>query len=121
MSPLFQTAFLNTHSSCVRSRSFRVWSSAHIWQINVVTFSVLILLGFAYIFQVNSTASKGYTMRELETRIQELTVANQQIETEVNEAQSLSRISRAVKMIGMVKAEAPVYVNAGSPSVAFAK
>lgn len=121
MSLFSQIAFSNTHSYCVRSRSFRVWLSAYIWQINIATFSALILLSFIYIFQVNSTASKGYTMRELETRIQELTVTNQQIETEVNEAQSLNRISRVVKMIGMVKAEAPVYVNAGSPSVAFAK
>ncbi|MBI5370361.1 hypothetical protein HZA85_04210 [Candidatus Uhrbacteria bacterium] len=88
---------------------------------NVASLIVLISLCIGYVVQVNRTVSQGYQMRELETRINDLTITNQKMEVATQQAQSLDNIARATKMIGLVKAERPVYVQAGAPSYAMAK
>lgn len=122
MSPFAQTSFVS-HAT---TRPFRLdaiplWITTHVTYVNMVTFVVFVAVFFAYIIQVNSTASKGYQIRDLNNVIHELTVANQQFELEIHQAQSLDNIQHAVKMIGMVPADQAVYVDARGGSVAFAK
>ncbi len=122
MSPFVQTSFVS-HAA---SRPFRMnviplWITANVTRVNVVTFAVLIAVSFSYIVQVNSTASKGYQIRDLENSIHELTVQNQQSELAIHEAQSLDTIQHVVKMIGMVPADQAAYVDARGGSVALAR
>ena len=105
----------------MHSRSVRIWISTHTTLLNIATLALLVIVGLSYVVQVNSTASKGYAIRDLETKIHQLAVSNQQLQSETQKAQSLQNITHAVKMIGMVKAGQPVYVNAGAGAVAFAK
>ena len=121
MSPFAQTSFIAHQSPIVRSHSARVWISTHTTLLNITTLAVLVTVCLAYVVQVNGTASKGYAIRDLETKIHQLAVSNQQLETETQEAQSLQNITHAVKMIGMVKAEQPVYLDASGASYAFAR
>ena len=121
MSPFAQQSFLSIHNTSVRTRSFRAWLDAHRARVTGVLFVLLVALSLAYIIQVNNAASKGYAIRDLENAIHELTVANQQLEQSAREAQSLDHISHAVKMLGMVEAKQPVYVDAAAPSYALAK
>lgn len=101
--------------------SIRLWITTHATLLNIVTFAVLLLVSFAYIIQVNGTASKGYQIHDLENSIHQLSIANQQSELEIREAQSLKNINRAVKMIGMVPVDQATYVEKNAGSVAFAK
>lgn len=121
MSPFAQTSFAGNVSRPFRVRSIPVWISSNLTHVNMATFALLLMCCLAYIIQVNGTASKGYQIRDLENAIQQLTVANEQFELEIQQAQSLGNIRRAVKMIGMVPAEQAVYVDVRSESVAFAK
>ena len=59
-------------------------------------------------------------MRDHETNIQTLTLQNQQLEVDVRQAQSLAQVNKAVKMMGMVRAEQPSYLKSGEPSYALA-
>lgn len=121
MSPFAQTSFAYQSARPFRASSLPLWITTNVTRVNIVTFAVLLIVCLAYIVQVNSTASKGYQIRDLETTIHELTVANQQSQLEINEAQSLDNIQHAVKMIGMVPVEQAVYVDVHGGSVAFAK
>jgi hypothetical protein len=122
MSSYVQASFATQHSA----RPFRMsliplWITTNVTRVNMVTFAVLVAICFAYIVQVNSTASKGYQIRDLENTIRELSVSNQQSELEIHQAQSLENIQHAVKMIGMVPSDQVVYLDARGGSVAFAK
>lgn len=112
---------LASSPSRTRTRSLSSWFWHNIKLINVVTFAVVVLLCGAYIFQVNSSISKGYQIRDLETSIHELTLSNQQMELNVRQAQSLKNVTHAVKMLGLVNAGNPVYIESGGPAYALAE
>lgn len=120
MSTFAKTAVLN-RSTSFSSRSLSCFFRENVFWLNIVTFLVVIGLCVFYIFQVNSTIAKGYQIRELETTIHELTLANQDIELDAQRAQSLDNVSHAVKMLGLVNAEQPVYVKSSGPSYALAQ
>ena len=120
MSQFSQTSFVAHQSSNTRSHSVRLWISTHTTLLNIITLAVLVLVTFGYIVQVNSTASKGYAIRDLQTNIDKLASANQQMQADMNEADSLQNITHSVKMIGMVNAGQPTYVSASGASYAFA-
>lgn len=117
-----QTSFVS-HSTprLLNVKSVLLWVTTNVTRVNMVAFAVLALICFAYIVQVNSTASKGYQIRDLENTIHQLSVANQQTQLEITQAQSLENIQHAVKMIGMVPSDQVQYVDAGGGAVAFAK
>ena len=92
---------------------------------HVVAFNVLgivaVVAGLsAYIAQINGSVSAGYDLRDLEERVDGLTLANEKLEVAARKAQSMDRLERSVKMLGLVRAGAPAYVEAERPSVALA-
>lgn len=95
--------------------------TTHTLVLNVVTTALVLAAAASYIVQVNGSVAKGYAIRELEDEIHELTLANQKLEVNVREAQSLENVNRSVKMLGLVDAETPTYVRASVPSVALAR
>ena len=100
-----------------------VWSflKTKIVFFNIISLCAVCVLVAAYIFFVNGDIAKGYKIRELETRLSELELQNQQIEVVARESQSLEHVAYSVKMMGFVKAKMPTYIHAGAPSVAMAK
>jgi len=76
---------------------------------------------FSYIVQVNTTISKGYQIRDLETQVNELALMNEKLELETRKSQSLDHVAKSVKMLGFVEAEMPNYVSGAEPSMAFAQ
>ncbi|MFC1788042.1 FtsL-like putative cell division protein [Patescibacteria group bacterium] len=86
--------------------------------LNLITLAVVVVLCLTYILQINSSVASGYQIRDLETKITELTLANQRIEVDVREARSLNNVEKSVKMMGLVKAETPTYITNIDPEVA---
>ncbi|MFH1405050.1 MAG: hypothetical protein ABIH21_03050 [Patescibacteria group bacterium] len=117
MSPFSQTMFGATKN--VRSFSDVLMKKSFV--LNIVTLGLVLVFCSAYIVQVNGTAAKGYKIRELETKINELSIANQQLEIKTQNSQSVQTIAKAVKMIGMVGADTPKYVAGAQPSLALAE
>lgn len=97
------------------------WIDARASWLNMVTFVLLFVLCVIYIVQVNHAVSKGYQIRDLESHIQQLTIVNQKLEVETQQAQALTNVARATKMLGLVRADRPEYVQTSGPSYALAE
>ncbi len=92
----------------------------NIFAVNILTFVGLVLLCFAYVVQVNGSISKGYQIQVLETQIQELSLKNQALDRVSQRAQSLDHVVKSVKMLGLVDAGQPEYINTAKPALAMA-
>jgi hypothetical protein len=92
---------------------------AHLGGINVVLMGMVIVFAVCYVIQANGAVASGYRIRELEDRIQTLTMEQQQLEVSSRKLQSLDQVERSVKMLGLVPAEQPTYLESGVPSMAF--
>lgn len=90
----------------------------HTAMINVVVLGLILVIGLMYIVQVNGSVSKGYDIRDLESRIDEIRLQNQVLELKVAENRSMAAIDERVNMLGMVQANTPEFVTAGAPTVA---
>lgn len=88
---------------------------------NVLTLGAVLAIALAYVVQINAAAAKGYQIRELETHIRELSLTNQTLELDLQQAQSLENVTRAVKMLGMVPSETPRYVQGTVPTYVLAE
>lgn len=119
MSP-FATSFVSQNSPTHR-RDVRAWFQFHLSFVNLCSIIVLLMLCVIYIVQVNHTVTKGYQIRDLESQIQELTLRNQKLEVVTQQAQSLENVARATKMLGLVRADRPEYLQTSSPSFALAE
>ena len=97
------------------------WIQSHLVAFNVVSLAVVLVLLSLYIVQVNRSVTAGYQMRELESQISALTLEQQKLEISVRQSQSLEQVSHAVKMIGLVQAGRPEYVDATVPMFALAQ
>ncbi|OGL95952.1 hypothetical protein A2348_01575 [Candidatus Uhrbacteria bacterium RIFOXYB12_FULL_58_10] len=109
------------YSGTGKTRSAITFVKAHTLALNVVSLALVFTAAASYIVQVNGSVAKGYAIRELEDQINDLTLANQKLEVTVREAQSLENVNRSVKMLGLVAAETPTYINASVSSVALAR
>ena len=118
MSP-FSTSF--SRPNVIRHSTLVSWMKTHQAWLNIVSISLLFIFCIAYIIQINQTVSKGYQIRDLESEISELTLRNQKLEVITQQAQSLENVERATKMLGLVRAERPTYVQSSGPSYALAE
>jgi hypothetical protein len=90
----------------------------HIALINLLVLISVLMIGLMYIIQVNHSTTKGYLMRDLETRIEQLGIANQQLELEVAGNRSIATIDERIQMLGLKPVETPEYVSTGASTVA---
>jgi len=93
---------------------------------HVVAFNVLGLLLVvagvgAYIVEINGSVTTGYALRDVQTRLDALASENQHLEIALRKSQSLEGVENSVKILGMVPAGTPAYVNGAPPSYALAK
>lgn len=77
-----------------------------------------VLVGFSYLVSVATISTRGYAMRDLEHRIEELKIENKKLNLQVAEMQSPARIEQWVKTSGMVAATNVQYVSATTGVVA---
>lgn len=117
MSPFAQTLI----SQAKKTHAVVAWVQKHMFILNMTSLVVIVLLCGAYIVQVNQAVAKGYQMRQFEDQIDELTLRNQQLEIAVREAKSLEHVTHAVKMMGLVQADQPDYIQSAVPSFAIAE
>ena len=108
-------------SAVVRRQTPRQWMQEHLVAINVLTLALLAMLCVSYILQVTDTVTKGYVLRDLEVEIHQLTLSNEQMEIVTRQSQSLEHVAKSVKMLGVVDAEQPIYIQSGEPSYVLAE
>src|SRR3989339_573088 len=75
---------------------------------------VLVCVGFVgamYIWQVNVSATQGYTMRDLQQEIAVLEHENGQLQQQVSSLRSVDSVTTRVQMLGLVKVDNVRYLS----------
>lgn len=80
-------------------------------------FSLVVIVGVAYVMQVSSVTKSGYEMRDLEVAVGELELQNEHLSVDVAEATSLNTVSERMQILGFVESDDVVYLT-GTSSVA---
>ncbi len=86
--------------------------------LNAISFVLVVIVGVAYIAQANHSSTKGFEMKDLQKSIGKLSVANEQLEYQVAQAQSVDHVATNLKMLGMVPVGSISYTTVGGSSVA---
>ena len=104
-----------------RSSRLRLATNGAIPVVNVTLVGFVIIAVAAYLFQVNSLATKGYEIHELESQIEEVRQKNQQLQLAVAELESLESVKNKVAELNMVAVGKADFINAAPVVVAAAR
>ena len=114
MSPLIKNQNKNKTVSTVRV-SFGVKT------FNIVLSCLVILTGFLYLTQVNASAVKGYVIRDLEVKREEVNLENRKFELRSQAMQSVGGITTKIIELGMVNVDQVEYLQLPGGEVAIAR
>ncbi|MDP3964120.1 MAG: hypothetical protein Q8Q20_00465 [bacterium] len=90
-------------------------------RVNLLLFIAILVLGAAYLVQVNRTATSGFAVEDLDSEIGQLQESHRKLELQVAELQSLQRIKAASDRLDLVATTAPIYLQASAGVVAIEK
>lgn len=79
--------------------------------LSFVLAALICLSGVFYIFEVNNSATKGFEIRELETKISELSKKNEILRIQAAELKSIYKIEEKTKELNMVVPKDVSYLN----------
>lgn len=75
----------------------------------------VIILGAYYLYQVNDLATKGYEMKDMETKIQQLEKDGKKLQIREVELRSMYNLEKATENLDLVNAQNVTYVEMKSP------
>jgi hypothetical protein len=76
---------------------------------------LLVLFGVLYLYQVNNIAIRGYEVRDIENRIQDLQKENQKLKIQEVESKSMYNIEKATEDLNLVNSSNVSYVEMRGP------
>lgn len=97
---------------------FKIKIKPSLTLLNLIVGSLVLVIGLAYVAEVNRASSKGYQIRDLERAIDTLGVQNEQLEYQVAQKESVDHVTSRLRMLGMVPVETIAYTTARGASVA---
>lgn len=117
--------------SLVQSNIVRSHSSIHKEEIShkkktrrllaIVLISLIVIALLFYVFQVNSTAAKGYKIRGLKKRIDTLKDRNKVLQVNISNLKSIGNLQSKTETFNMTEAQSIEYVTLPPASVVVAK
>lgn len=69
----------------------------------------IVFFGFLYLFQVSSSTTKGYEVKNLERRLVELKESNRRLELETASLKSIQNLETEVKSLNLVPSDGVNY------------
>jgi len=108
---------------CAINRSFspkkRIFEAGSA-QINLVSLTFVLIIatcmcGAFYLYQVNSIATKGYEIRDLESQIHDLQKESKKMEIREVELRSMDNIEKASQNLNLVNSDQVTYVEINGP------
>lgn len=84
----------------------------------VAMVAVIVLLGVAYLIQLNVVAAKGFALRSMERRVTDLAERQKKMQVELAQKESLAGLSNDIEQLGMVPVSTVEYIKVGGASVA---
>jgi len=109
-------AFCTLNRKPSKERTFVAGSA----QINLVSLAFMMIIstfacGAFYLYQVNSIATKGYEVRDLQNQIQDLQKDSKKMEIHEVELRSMYNIEKASKDLNLVNSDKVSYVELNGP------
>lgn len=89
----------------------KTFTPAWVLRFNAVLMALIVVFGFAYIFQVNSLGTQGYEIRQLEQRVSALEVEHKSLQIQSSSLSSITRIQQVAESLNMVPATDAVYIK----------
>lgn len=86
--------------------------------LNLTIFSLVAIIGLAYLIQVNGLATKGYRIGELEVKIDQLQQESKDLELQVLELQSIESVKNKVSQLNMVSGGKVEYLISSPVAIA---
>lgn len=87
----------------------------------VLLAAALAIAGLVYIWQINALAVAGYQVKELETRLHELTTLTEQMQVQISQEQSTEKILERIKTTSLVPAAHISHITIKENDVAYAR
>jgi len=87
-------------------------------KLSVALFLCLIITGFAYLAVINSVSTRGFEIKNLEKRVEDLKEENKKLEMKTADLQSMEVIAQASKALDLEPAEKVEYLEVKAPYVA---
>lgn len=101
----------------INNQSF--WKKLKSFNFNIVILTLIVLISLLYLAQVNSVAAKGFEIKDLEKRIEELKESNKKLELKVAELRSRGYIGEQIQKLNMVSVSSIDYLSDTSMAVAY--
>lgn len=115
------TKFINTRrvsAASPRKRGHAGKTKINVMTINTGIIAVILIFTVGYLVQVNSLATKGYHISELEEKVAEIKQQNRQLEVQVLELQSMDTVRQRVTALDMVPVGTSDYLDSAASFVA---
>ena len=94
----------------LRKRKFLASMKINLKTANIAVGGLIIVITVSYLVQINSLATKGYQIKELENKIAGLKQDKADLELEALSLQSMGTVKGKVQGLGMVMAGEPEYL-----------
>jgi cell division protein FtsL len=89
------------------------------YNVRIFLLIMLFVVCSAYVWQINSVATQGYYLKDLDKKLEILEKRNDHLQVEATQLKSLSRVEEEVKNLGLVKIDTVHYLTVVDSSVAF--
>lgn len=80
-------------------------------KLNIVLLSGLLLLGFGYLFQINSLGTTGYEIKKIEKQIHALQQEQKSLQLDASDLQSIERVQAEAVKLNFVPSENVTYLT----------
>ncbi len=98
------------HQSVKPRRKFFSAMTIDIQKINICLAVLIAVCGVSYLVQINSLATRGYQIKELENKIADLSQEKGDLELQALSLQSMGTVQEKVNQLGLVAAGEPAYL-----------
>lgn len=86
-------------------------SSTATLKINLALLVAIVLIGVSYLFQVNALGTKGYQIRQLEVKLDQLQAEQKNLKVQSSSLQSINRIEEEANKLNFVPAGNVTYIK----------
>ncbi|MFH1598011.1 MAG: hypothetical protein ABIB97_02985 [Patescibacteria group bacterium] len=80
--------------------------------------STVLALGIFYLVETNQVSTRGFELRNLQDKVDELNVQNEKLEVEAAEMKSMQRIEELSQELNLISGGPVLYLNTASAEVA---
>lgn len=85
---------------------------------NIWVFLTVLVFGVGYLIQINTLATKGYSIRSLEKEIVQKQKENDKLQAQIIGAQSLSALQNRIDTLQLVESHNVQYIEPARPVAA---